>query len=282
MKKLKSDIRYASNPTDVKNYTTQRLREDFLIEDLFEDNRLKAIYTLYDRFIVMGARPVGEIIQLEAFNEWTKSDYFLQKRELGIINLGGSGEVIVDGNTYRLEKKECLYIGAGKKDIVFKSITQQDAAEFYINSAPAHKEYPTVKAALSDANRVELGDHETSNQRTIFQYIHEDGIQSCQLVMGFTELKPGNVWNTFPPHTHMRRMEVYFYFDLAPDQLVMHFMGEPNETRHLAMKNKQAVISPEWSIHAGSGTKSYAFVWGMAGENQSFTDMDAVDMKTLK
>ncbi len=282
MKKLKNEIRYTANPTDFKNYATKRLRDDFLIEDLFEDNQSKAVYSLYDRFVVIGIKPTQQPIKLDTYNEWTKSDYFLERRELGIINVGSSGIVMVDEIDYQLEKKECLYIGSGKRDIVFKSNSPQDPAEFYVNSAPAHKEYPTVKASLADANKVELGDQETSNQRTIYQYIHESGIQSCQLVMGFTELKTGNVWNTFPPHTHKRRMEVYFYFDLDPDQITMHFMGAPEETRHLVVKNKQAAISPEWSIHAGAGTKSYAFIWGMAGENQSFSDMDAIDLKTIK
>ncbi len=282
MKKLKTEIRYAANPVDFKNYPTKRLRDDFLIEDLFEDNQSKAVYSLYDRFIVMGIKPIQQSIKLDPYSEWTKSDYFLQRRELGIMNVGGSGVVVVDGTEYKLDKKECIYIGSGKKDVVFKSNSSQEPAEFYINSAPAHKAYPTVKSTLRDANKVELGDQERSNQRTIYQYIHEDGIQSCQLVMGFTELKPGNVWNTFPPHTHARRMEVYFYFDLDPDQIAMHFMGESDETRHLVLKNKQAAISPEWSIHAGAGTKSYAFIWGMAGENQSFSDMDAIDLKAIK
>ena len=278
----KENIRYASNPNDVMNYPTERLRKDFLIEDLFREEQASAYYSLYDRFIVIGIKPVKKPIRLDAYHDWTKSTYFLERRELGIINVGGDGTVVVDGVEHELGKKECLYVGLGKKDIVFSSQSTKDPAEFYLNSAPAHLEYPTSKSTLKDANRVDLGNARTSNERTIYQYIHEGGIQSCQLVMGFTELKTGNVWNTFPPHTHLRRMEVYFYFDLAPDQLVMHFMGEPMETRHLALKNKQAVISPEWSIHAGAGTESYAFVWGMAGENKAFTDMDAVDMAIIK
>ncbi len=278
---MKSEIKYASDPRNVRNYTTEKLREEFLVEELFEDDQVKAVYSLFDRMIIMGIRPVNSHIQLDAFEDLTKSVYFLQRRELGVINVGGSGTIAVDGTVHTLNKKECLYVGMGKKEVIFQSTDPGDPAEFYINSAPAHHEYPSVKASLPDANRVDLGAAETSNERTIYQYIHEDGIQSCQLVMGFTELKPGSVWNTFPPHTHLRRMEVYFYFDLG-DQLVMHFMGEPEETRHLVMKNKQAVISPEWSIHAGAGTASYAFVWGMAGENQSFTDMDPVDLNTFK
>jgi len=278
---VKSEIRYASDPKNVRHYTTEKLREDFLIENVFEDDQTRAVYSMFDRMIILGIRSVNRPVQLEAFADLTKSEYFLQRRELGVINIGGKGTVTVDDTVYELDKKECLYVGMGKKEVIFQSAQSDTPAEFYINSSPAHHEYPTVKATLSDANRVDLGSAETSNERTIFQYIHEDGIQSCQLVMGFTELKPGSVWNTFPPHTHLRRMEVYFYFDLG-DQLVMHFMGEPEETRHLVMKDGQAVISPEWSIHAGAGTAAYAFVWGMAGENQSFTDMDPVDLNTFK
>lgn len=274
-----SDIRFGSDPEDVKSFSTEKLRERFMIEKVMVPGEITSVYSMHDRMVTIGVVPTNDAITLPVMEDLTKASYFLERRELGIINVGGgSGKVTVDGEEFPIANKECLYIGKGKKEVTFKSDSPSDPAEFYINSCPAHKEYPVVKATHGDANQVSLGSKDNCNERVIFQYIHEDGIQSCQLVMGFTELKPGSIWNTFPPHTHYRRMEVYFYFDMPEDQIVMHFMGDPKETRHLAMHNKQAVISPEWSIHSGAGTAAYSFVWGMAGENKAFTDMDGVKL----
>jgi 4-deoxy-L-threo-5-hexosulose-uronate ketol-isomerase len=276
------EIRFASHPNDVKHYTTEQLREHFLIGQVFVPGKIAAVYSMYDRMVTAGAMPLDAPLSMPAYADATKAEYFLQRREMGIINVGHTGKVTVDGESFELRFQDCLYIGRGKKEIVFESENTNRPAEFYINSTPAHREFPTVKASVSDANPVELGAKETCNERTIFQYIHEKGIQSCQLVMGFTRLKSGNVWNTFPPHTHTRRMEVYCYFNLPEDQLVMHFMGQPQETRHLVMRNKQAVIAPEWSIHSGAGTSAYSFIWAMGGENQAFTDMDPAGIQNLK
>ena len=267
------EVKYAVHPEDAKLYDTQRIRKEFHSSDLMGEDVIKMIYTHYDRFIYGTAFPKSKSLSLPTYDE-LKADYFLERRELGIINVGGKGTVTVDGEVFELGNLEALYVGKGSKEVTFASTDGSDAAQFYLNSAPAHKEYPTKKATRSDANIVELGAVETSNERTLYQYIHEDGIQSCQLVMGYTELKKGSVWNTFPPHTHERRMEVYFYFDIPGDNIVMHYMGQPQETRHIAMKNFEAVVSPPWSIHSGSGTSNYRFIWGMAGENKAFTDMD--------
>lgn len=276
------DTRFATHPSDFKQYDTAQIRERYLIPEVMKPGKISAVYSLHDRMITLGVVPVNDQISLPVYEEMTKSSFFLERREMGVINTGKSGTVTVDGTTYQLENKECLYVGRGAQSVTFESKSSDQPAEFYINSSPAHKDYPTTKATLTDANEVNLGSGENCNERTIFQYIHEDGIQSCQLVMGFTTLAPGSIWNTFPPHTHLRRMEVYYYFDLADDQIVMHFMGQPQETRHLAIQNKQAIISPEWSIHSGAGTSNYAFVWGMAGENQSFTDMDGEQLKDVR
>lgn len=277
-----TDIRYANGKEYVKTFDTNQLRDHFLIQNLLKSDAVEYILTLHDRMIVMGITPVTKELKLPALEEITKSEYLLQRRELGIINIGGPGKVVVNDEKFDIDNRECLYIGKGKKNISFSSNKSDYPAEFYINCLPAHAEYPTKKASLQDANQVELGSKENCNERVIYQYIHEDGIDSCQLVMGFTLLKPGSVWNTFPPHTHDRRMEVYFYFDIPEDQLVMHFMGHPQETRHIVMRNKEAVISPEWSIHSGVGTSAYTFIWGMGGENKAFTDMDAADLTTFK
>ncbi len=277
-----SEIRYSLSPEAFKAYTTEDIRKEFLIPEVMKAGEITAVYSLYDRMVTLGAVPTSGSIDLPVYEDLTKATYFLERREMGIINVGGSGSVTVDGTVYELTNKECLYIGRGAKEVAFASASADTPAQYFINSCPAHKEYPTVKAGLSDANEVNLGSQENCNERTIYQYIHEDGIQSCQLVMGFTMLKTGSIWNTFPPHTHLRRMEVYFYFDLAEDQLVMHFMGDPKETRHLAVHNHQAVISPEWSIHSGAGTSNYSFIWAMAGENQAFTDMDGQELKNIR
>lgn len=277
-----SDIRYANGKEYVKTFDTSQLRNHFLIQNLLQPDEVNYTLTMHDRMLVMGAVPHTKELKLPVLEEITKAAYLLERRELGIINVGGPGTVTVDGEEFALESQECLYIGRGKKDIVCASNKSDYPAEYYINCLPAHATYPTKKAGMEDANQVSLGSKENCNERVIYQYIHEEGIESCQLVMGFTLLKPGSIWNTFPPHTHDRRMEIYFYFDLPEDQMVMHFMGDPEETRHIVMRNKEAVISPEWSIHSGAGTSAYTFIWGMGGENKAFTDMDAADLTTFK
>ena len=268
--------RYACSPNEVKGFDTDHLRSNFLIDELMVPGEIHGVYSHYDRMITIGAVPGKTPIDLPNFEEFTKKEHFLDRREIGIVNVGGNGSVSVDGETHELSNKDCLYIGKGNRKVSFASDDSSSPAIYYMCSTPAHQQYPTQKAAKSDANPVELGAPETCNERTIFQYIHLNGIQSCQLVMGFTELKSGSIWNTFPPHVHDRRMEVYFYFDLPADQMVCHLMGQPNETRHLFVKNHQAVISPNWSIHAGAGTSNYSFVWAMGGENMEFSDMDPV------
>jgi len=275
-------IRYATNPTATKTYDTEQLRNEFLIDGLFQPGALKLVYSHVDRMITGGVIPTEEPIKLEADPKEMGAAYFLERREIGIINVGPRGSVTVDGETYVMETKDCLYVGLGNKEVLFASDDSGNPARFYLNSAPAHRAYPTAKAAISEAEPNHLGSITNSNERTIYKYIHTQGIQSCQLVMGMTLLKPGNMWNTMPCHTHNRRSEVYFYFDMPEDGVVFHLMGEPTETRHLVVRNEQAVISPSWSIHSGVGTSNYTFIWAMAGENQEFADMDAVAMKELK
>lgn len=274
------EIRNAASPRDVKHYDTDRLREEFLIQNLFVPGEITAIYSHIDRIITGAAVPV-ETLTLTAGDE-IRAEYFLQRREMGIINIGGKGTVTVDGTVYELEYKDGLYIGMGSKDITFDSADAKNPAKFYYNSAPAHKTYPTVFIKPENCVNVELGSLETSNHRVITKYILPGQVESCQLVMGMTSLKPGSVWNTMPCHTHDRRMEVYLYFEMPEDALVFHYMGEPTETRHIVMRNEEAVISPSWSIHSGSGTRAYTFIWGMVGENQDFDDMDAAAMKDLR
>ncbi|WP_313131720.1 5-dehydro-4-deoxy-D-glucuronate isomerase [Anaerocolumna sp.] len=274
------EIRTASSPKDVKHYTTERLREEFLIQNLFVPNEIKLVYSHIDRIITGAAVPLSPLT-LTAGDE-LRAEYFLQRREMGIINIGGKGTVTIDGTVYELDNKYGIYIGMGSKDIVFNSTDNSNPAKFYINSAPAHKTYPTVLIKPEDCVFVELGSLEESNHRTIRKYILPGQVESCQLVMGMTSLKPGSVWNTMPCHTHDRRMEVYLYFDMPENALVFHYMGEPNETRHIVMRNEEAVISPSWSIHAGSGTQAYTFIWGMVGENQDFDDMDGAAMSDIK
>jgi 4-deoxy-L-threo-5-hexosulose-uronate ketol-isomerase len=276
------DIRYAVHPQEAKKYDTAGLREHFLIERLFKPGEIVLTYSHVDRFIVGGVQPDDAPVRLEADPKEIGAATFLERREIGIINIGGGGTVTVDGTVYTMGPKDCLYIGRGAKDVVFASDNPEAPAKFYFNSCPAHQTYPTVKAAISEATPRHLGSIEQSNERTIYQYIHEGGIKSCQLVMGMTLLKPGSMWNTMPCHTHNRRSEVYFYFDMPENGVVFHFMGEPHETRHLVVRNEQAVISPSWSIHCGVGTASYTFIWGMAGENQAFDDMDPVAMQDLR
>lgn len=277
---INSEFRYAHHPNDVKKYTTDELREHFLIPDLFIADQIKLVYSMYDRLIVGGIYPVNQALKLEPTND-LKADYFLARRELGIINVGGKGKVIVDGTTYELNNKEALYIGKGNKEIVFDKIDNEQPL-FYINSAPAHQTFPTKKITKNEAEIVELGDSKYANKRTINKLIVNSVLETCQLQMGMTELHPGSVWNTMPAHTHERRMEAYFYFDLEEAQTISHFMGQPNETRHIFLKNHQAVISPEWSIHSGVGTSNYTFIWGMAGENMDYSDMDGVNTDELR
>ena len=275
------ELRTASSPRDVKHYDTARLREEFLIRDLFPADGVKMVYSHIDRIITGGAMPVRETLTLAAGDE-LRAEYFLQRREMGIINIGGPGTVTVDGTAYGLRNRDGLYIGRGAKDIALKSDDPDCPAKFYFNSCPAHKAYPTVYIRPEDCVKQELGSLETSNHRTICKYILPGQVESCQLVMGMTHLEPGSVWNTMPCHTHDRRMEVYLYFDLPEDAFVMHFMGEGSETRHIIMRNEEAVISPSWSIHSGAGSRNYTLIWGMCGENQDFDDMDGIDMKDLR
>lgn len=286
------ELRTAASPKDVKYYTTQRLREEFLIQNLFVQDEIKLVYSHIDRIITGAATPVSKTLALTAGDE-LRAEYFLQRREMGVINIGGAGVITIDGKQYEVGFKEGMYIGMGARDISFESKDGSDPAKFYINSAPAHKSYPTVLikpegepgegiVIVKDENKVELGSLEESNHRVICKYILPGQVESCQLVMGMTKLAPGSVWNTMPCHTHDRRMEVYLYFEMPEDAFVMHYMGEPDETRHIIMRNEEAVISPSWSIHAGSGSQAYTFIWGMVGENQAFDDMDGVAMKDLR
>jgi 4-deoxy-L-threo-5-hexosulose-uronate ketol-isomerase len=279
---ISMENRYVSHPNDVKVFTTDRLREEFLIDSLFEVDELVTVYTHVDRFIVGSAVPITKDIKLEVNLKDIGTDYFLERREIGIINVGSKGSISVDGVDYVVDAKECLYIGLGVKEVVFKNNGDAQPARFYFNSSPAHKAYPTKKLTQDEATPNHLGSIASSNERTIYKYIHQDGIQSCQLVMGMTELDPGNMWNTMPSHTHNRRSEIYLYFNLPEDGVVFHMMGQPDETRHLVVQNEQAIISPSWSIHSGVGTSNYTFIWGMAGENQTFNDMDAVAMQDLR
>ncbi len=274
------EVRHGANPNDVKLYTTDRLRNDFLIQGLFKPGEVKLVYSQIDRIITGSVCPIKPIA-LEAGVE-LRAKYFLERREMGIINIGPKGIVKVDGVSYELNTKDGLYIGMGSKEIIFESKDGNNPAKFYFNSAPAHKTYPTVLIKPENCARVELGSLEESNHRVITKYILPGQVESCQLVMGMTSLKPGSVWNTMPCHTHDRRMEVYLYFELPENAVVFHYMGEPTETRHIVMGNEEAVISPSWSIHAASGTQAYTFIWGMVGENQAFDDMDAVAMKDLR
>lgn len=274
-------VRHAANPTDFKQYTTQRLREDFLMEKLFVPDQLHCLYTHYDRMIVGGVKPVGQTNKLHNYEE-LKADYFLERREMGVLNVGGEGAVMVDDDSYTLQNRDCLYIGKGSKYVSFKSSDPEAPAKFILVSTPAHRVCPTKLMKAEEAMPVEMGSQATANQRTIYKYIHAEGLESCQLVMGMTALKTGSVWNTMPPHTHDRRSEIYVYFDLEDDQRIFHLMGTPEETRHLVVANEQAIISPPWSIHSGAGTTNYSFMWAMAGENYSFTDMDLLKMSELK
>jgi 4-deoxy-L-threo-5-hexosulose-uronate ketol-isomerase len=274
-------VRNAVSPEEARQFDTTRLREAFLIKDLFKPGELSMTYSHIDRIIVGGAVPDAKELALAAGKE-IGSDSFLERRELGLINIGSAGIVSVDGQEVALDTRDGLYIGRGAKDIKLSSTDRNAPAKFYFLSAPAHSSYPTKKVSLEEAKQVHLGKRKDSNVRTIYQYIHPEVLESCQLVMGMTILEPENVWNTMPTHTHDRRMEVYLYFNLPEDSVVFHYMGEPEETRHVVVRNEQAVINPSWSIHSGVGTTNYIFIWGMVGENQAFTDMDHVPMEQLK
>lgn len=273
--------RYGHHPGEVQKMNSEQLREAFLLPNMFNGEEFNFTYSHYDRMIMGSVAPKGEGQTLDTYEE-LKADFFLERREMGVINIGGQGTITADGETFDVEKLDCLYLGKGTKEIRFQSKDASQPAQFYILSAPAHHTYPNTFMKSSAATPAEMGSTVTSNERIIYKYIHEGGIKSCQLVMGLTILKQGNVWNTMPPHTHNRRMEAYLYFDVNEGGIVFHFMGTPNETRHLVVKNGDAIISPPWSIHSGCGTASYSFIWGMAGENQSFADMDGIDIQYLK
>lgn len=279
--KVNYEVRYASHPQDAKAYDTARLRGEFLVENLMVSDEINMVYTMYDRLIVGGVVPVNEKLELAAIDP-LRAPFFLCRRELGIINVGGAGIVEVDGASFELDYKEALYLGRGDRNVVFSSKDSSKPAHFYFNSAPAHTTYPDRKVTKEDAVVVEMGSMEESNHRVINRLIVSQVLPTCQLQMGMTELKPGSVWNTMPPHTHSRRMEAYFYFEVPKDQAVCHFMGEITETRHIWMKNEEAVISPVWSIHSASATSNYTFIWGMAGENLEYGDMDTCTPNDLK
>jgi len=275
------EIRNSIHQEDAKKYDTDKLRKEFLIQKLFIPSETKLVYSNFDRIIVGGIVPLQEPIRLETdINMGT--DYFLERREAGIINIGGAGKILIDNKEYTLGAKDCLYVGMGTENVVFSSEDEANPAKFYMNCAPAHKNFPIEKIGIKHAEPIRLGALSESNKRTIYKCIHPEGVKSCQLVMGITELEPNNIWNTMPCHTHVRRMEVYLYFNIPEDAVIFHLIGQPEETRHIVVRNEEAVISPYWSIHSGVGTKNYSFIWGMVGENQTFSDMDTIPMDILK
>lgn len=275
------EIRFEHSPKEVSRMNTEELRKAFLVENIVIDDEVKYMYSHYDRTIIGAVKPVTKTLELPNHPE-LKAEYFLERREVGFINVAGQGKIVADGVTYVLDKLGCVYLGKGTKSVSFQSSDKANPAVFFLFSTPAHAAYPNTAYTKEQASPVNLGDVSTSNKRTIYKYIHLDGIRSCQLVMGLTVLEPGNVWNSIPPHTHTRRMEAYFYFDLNEKHRLFHSMGEPTETRHLVMKNYEAVISPPWSVHFGCGTSNYGFIWAMAGENQVFSDMDGLTVGDLK
>jgi 4-deoxy-L-threo-5-hexosulose-uronate ketol-isomerase len=274
-------IRFTNSPTETKQMTTEQLRASFLVQELMLDDKIQLVYSHYDRVIIGGVKPVNKMLELPTHAE-LKAEYFLERREMGIINVGGKGKVIADDDAYEINKLDCVYAGKGTQKLSFSSASKNDPAIFYLLSSPAHQTYPSQKFTKEQAAPVQLGAAETANKRTVYKYIHLEGIKSCQLVMGLTVLEQGSVWNSVPPHTHTRRMEVYFYFDLSGEHRIFHFMGEPQQTRHLVMANHEAVISAPWSTHFGCGTSNYGFIWGMAGENLAYTDMDPAPVSDLK
>jgi 4-deoxy-L-threo-5-hexosulose-uronate ketol-isomerase len=275
------EVRHAIHPDHAALLDTDDLREQFLIEDLFTGEVPKLVYTFYDRLIVGGVKPAGPA-EFDIDPAVIGAEYLLERREMGVINIGGPGSILVEGNKIDMTSRDGLYVGKGNRNIVFASDDAANPARYYILSAPAHTEYPLQKISFDEAEPMELGAMENANKRAIRKYIHPDGIMSCQLVMGMTTLATGSIWNTMPPHSHQRRMEAYLYFDMQDDDIVFHFMGEASETRHLVVREGQAALSPSWSIHAGAGTGSYTFIWGMAGENQAFTDMDHIPMSEIR
>ncbi|MBQ7363267.1 MAG: 5-dehydro-4-deoxy-D-glucuronate isomerase [Clostridia bacterium] len=275
------EVRDAANAKDVKYYTTDRLREEFHIANLFTKDNIRMVYSHTDRIIVIGMMPVFANLKLEAGRELA-AEYFLERRELGCINIGGPGVIVIDGVEYQMNPRDGIYVGRGNRELVFKSTDPENPAKFYMTSCPAHTDYPTVKIDITKARKVPCGSAEDCNKRVINQYIHPEVMQSCQLAMGLTQLEVGSNWNTMPCHTHDRRMEVYLYLDMDRNDAVFHMMGEPKETRHIIMHNEEAVISPSWSIHSGVGTRNYSFIWAMCGENQEFTDMDHIETKELR
>ena len=279
------DIRYSANPRDVKRYTTEELRKEFLIENLYRPDEVVAVYSHVDRMVTLGCMPVHETVSIDkGIDIWANfgTKFFLERREIGIFNIGGAGKITVDGTVYDLGYKDCLYITMGAKDVRFSSDDAAKPAKFYMVSAPAHRSYETRLLKIADANKKPCGDAATSNKRTINQFIHPAVLKTCQLSMGMTVLDSGSVWNTMPAHTHERRMEIYMYFEVPEDQVVFHMMGQGQETRHIVMTNEQAIISPSWSIHAGAGTSNYTFIWAMGGENQEFDDMDNIPTNQLR
>ena len=273
--------RFNYHPHDFKAYDTKRIRQEFLVDNLMEPGNIRLVYSIIERFIVGGIVPVDKELRLEAI-EPLKSDYFCKRREVGVINVGGKGKITVDGIAYEMGFRDALYIGKGSRDLVFTSDNPDEPARYYLNSAPAHKEFPAKHVSLAQANVLHLGTKETSNERDVNQLLINSVVETCQLQMGMTELKSGSVWNTMPPHLHSRRNEVYFYFNVPKGQAICHFMGQPDETRHIWMQNEQAVISPNWSIHSAAGTSNYSFIWGMAGENLDYADMDVIQPADLK
>ena len=273
--------RFANSAEEVSAMTTDKLRQNFLIGDLMQEDKFSFTYSHYDRAIIGGVMPVNKELELPNFDN-LRSDYFLERRELGVINIGGPGEIVIEDSVFHLDRLDAVYAGKGSKKVIFKSTSAANPAKFYLFSTPAHQTYPSALIRKEDASPVNIGSAETANERSIYKYIYLQGQMSCQLVMGLTLLKQGSVWNTMPSHTHDRRMEAYFYFDVPENHVVVHFMGQPQETRHLVVQNNQAVISPPWSIHSGCGTSNYGFIWAMAGENQDYSDMDAVEIKDMR
>lgn len=279
------EIRYSCNQKDFKRYTTEEIRDEFLIENLYVENEVTAVYSHVDRMVTLGCMPTTEVVSIDkGIDVWANfgTSYFLERREIGIFNIGGSGTIKADEETFHMNYKDCLYITQGTKSVTFASDDAANPAKFYMVSAPAHCAYKTTYLPIEKAVKRPLGAMETSNKRTINQFIHPDVLPTCQLSMGMTELEPGSVWNTMPSHTHERRMEVYMYFEVPKDNVVFHMMGEGKETRHIVMQNEQAVISPSWSIHSGAGTSNYTFIWAMGGENQAFDDMDTIPTTELR